>query len=74
LQNETAPGHRTSHRINAIGHADLEYWSRKFGVSKSTLANTIRRVGDSANDVQADIQEQKHRWRRHRMRLSAFGR
>lgn len=40
-----------SQRINVNEDYEVQYWSKKFGVSKDQLVATIRRVGVIAEDV-----------------------
>ena len=40
-----------SQRINVNEDYEVQYWSKKFGVSKDQLVATIRRVGVMAEDV-----------------------
>ncbi len=40
-----------SQRINVNEDYEVQYWSKKFGVSKDQLVATVRRVGVMAEDV-----------------------
>ena len=44
-------GHPDSDRINPQERYELEYWSRKFGISQQQLKDTIEKVGSSAEAV-----------------------
>lgn len=40
-----------SQRINVNEDYEVQYWSKKFGVSRDQLISTVRRVGVMAEDV-----------------------
>ncbi len=39
-------------RVNVNEDWELDYWSKKFGVTEEQLKNAVRAVGDSAEAVQ----------------------
>ncbi|WP_185287880.1 DUF3606 domain-containing protein [Chryseobacterium lactis] len=39
-------------RVNVNEDWELNYWSKKFGVTKEQLKNAVKAVGDSAEAVQ----------------------
>lgn len=46
-------GPQDASRINVHEEWELDYWSKKFGVSKETLKETVAKVGVSAAAVTA---------------------
>ncbi len=49
--NKNLKNQQDSLRINVNEDYEVQYWSKKFGVSKDQLVATIRRVGVMAEDV-----------------------
>jgi len=41
--------------ISLTEYYEVEYWTRKFGVSKERLAEAVHRVGHSAKAVEAEL-------------------
>lgn len=51
-ENVLEPGPQEVDRINVLVEAELEYWTRAFGVSRERLAAAIRQVGPGVRDLQ----------------------
>jgi hypothetical protein len=50
--NPLEPGPQDYDRINVLVESDIDYWSKKFGVSRERLAKAIQEVGPRVADVQ----------------------
>ena len=59
---KTKRGPRDAARINLGEEYEVRYWSEKFGVSKEDLAYAVQRVGSMANDVEAELKNDKGKW------------
>jgi hypothetical protein len=49
--NPLEPGPQDSDRINVLVEAELDYWSRAFGVPRARLAQAIEQVGPAIADL-----------------------
>ena len=57
MDDKTKTGHPDSDLINASEYYELEYWSKKFGVTPERLKSAIKAVGASAKAVEAYLQK-----------------
>jgi hypothetical protein len=54
----TKRGPQDRSRINLGEDYEVRYWTDKLGVSKSQLEDAVRKVGSSADDVEAELRRQ----------------
>ena len=50
-ENVLEPGPQNYDRINVLVEAELEYWTRQFGVTRERLAQAIQQVGPRIPDL-----------------------
>jgi hypothetical protein len=53
MDNKTKSGSQESNLINAGEYYEIEYWSKKFGITPERLKSAIKAVGSSAKAVEA---------------------
>jgi hypothetical protein len=53
----TKPGPRDAQRVNVHEDYEVEYWSRKWGISAAQLHAAVKKVGVMADDVAREIGE-----------------
>jgi hypothetical protein len=53
MDDKTKTGSPDSDLINASEYYELEYWSKKFGVTPEKIKSAIKAVGSSAKAVEA---------------------
>lgn len=53
MDNKTKSGHQDRDLINAGEYYEIEYWSKKFGITPERLKSAIKAVGSSAKAVEA---------------------
>ncbi len=47
-------------RINVHEHHELEYWSKKFGVTHDELIAAVNKVGVMAEAVEGELKKKSH--------------
>jgi len=47
-------------RVNAKDDSELEFWAKKFGVSKKEIKSAVKVAGDSLTAVQRQIKLTQH--------------
>jgi hypothetical protein len=52
-KSKKGPSDRT--RINLNEHYEVEYWSRKFGVTPQQLRDAVLKVGNSVDAVEREL-------------------
>ena len=52
---KTQRGPADSSRINMSEDYEVRYWTEKFGVSKEELEAAVKKVGNSAKAVEAEL-------------------
>jgi hypothetical protein len=57
MDDKTKTGSPDRDLINASEYYELEYWSKKFGVTPERLKSAIKAVGSSAKAVGAYLQK-----------------
>ncbi len=53
---KTKRGPQDRAKINVQEKYEMDYWSRKFGVTPDQLRNAVKRVGPSAEAVERELQ------------------
>lgn len=53
MDNKTKTGSPDRDRINVSEDYELQYWSKKFGISAEKLKSAVKAVGTSAKAVEA---------------------
>jgi hypothetical protein len=51
----TSPGPRDRERVNVNEDYEVEYWTRKWGVSAAQLHAAVKKVGVMAKDVEREL-------------------
>jgi len=49
--NPLEPGPQDYDRVNVLVEAELDYWSKSFGVTRARLAEAIAQVGPAITDL-----------------------
>jgi hypothetical protein len=57
MDDKTKTGGPDRDLINASEYYEVEYWSKKFGVTPERLKSAIKAVGSSAKAVEAHLQK-----------------
>jgi len=57
MDDKTKTGSPDRDLINASEYYEVEYWSKKFGVTPERLKSAIKAVGSSAKAVEAHLQK-----------------
>jgi len=57
MDNKTKTGSPDRDRINVSEDYELQYWSKKFGISAEKLKSAVKAVGTSAKAVEAHLQK-----------------
>jgi hypothetical protein len=55
--NSTQRGPQDAMRVNVNQDHEVQYWTRKFGVTKEQLAAAVKAVGPMAKDVEVHLRK-----------------
>ena len=55
--NPLEPGPQDYDRVNVLVDAEIDYWSKRFGVTRTRLAEAIEQVGPAIADLRRVLGE-----------------